>query len=86
LAAKTGLDEKKLNDFGANMEGVENMLRAFEETRSIERVIFASSLLVCGMGYIPKHDTDYQPTTLCNIVLPAFYNHRFVHTVSPFLK
>ncbi len=64
LAAKTGLDEKRLSDFAANMEGVENMLRAFEETPSVERVIFTSSLLVCQMGYIPKHDTDYQPTTL----------------------
>lgn len=64
LAAKTGLDEKKLSDFAANMEGVENMLRAFEETPSVERVIFTSSLLVCRMGYVPKHDTDYQPTTL----------------------
>ncbi|MDP8257948.1 MAG: NAD(P)-dependent oxidoreductase [Candidatus Aadella gelida] len=64
LAAKTGLDEKKLSDFAANMEGVKNMLRAFEETPSVERVIFTSSLLVCRMGYVPKYDTDYQPTTL----------------------
>ena len=64
LAAKTGLDEKKLSDFAANIEGVENMLLAFEETPSVERVLFASSLLVCKMGYVPKHDTDYQPTTL----------------------
>jgi len=64
LAAKTGLDEKKLSDFAANMKGVENILRAFEKTPSIERVVFTSSLLVCRMGYVPKHDTNYQPTTL----------------------
>lgn len=64
LAAKTGLNEKKLSDFAANMEGVENLLLALREVRSVERVIFTSSLLVCRMGYIPKHDTDYQPTTL----------------------
>jgi len=64
LAAKTGLDEKKLSDFAANMEGVENLLQAVKETPSVERVIFTSSLLVCKMGYVPKHDTDYQPTTL----------------------
>lgn len=29
----------------------------------VERVVFTSSLLVCKMGYIPKHDTDYIPTT-----------------------
>ena len=64
LAAKTGLDEKKLSDFAANMEGVENLLFALEEVPSVERVIFTSSLLVCKMGYVPEHDTDYQPTTL----------------------
>ena len=64
LAAKTGLDEKELSDFAANTDGVENLLQALEETPSVERVIFTSSLLVCRMGYVPKHDTDYQPTTL----------------------
>jgi len=46
------------------MEGVENLLLALEEVPSVKRVIFTSSLLVCKMGYVPKHDTDYQPTTL----------------------
>ncbi|HHT9158535.1 MAG: hypothetical protein A2047_01095 [Omnitrophica bacterium GWA2_41_15] len=63
LAAKTGVDEKRLNAFAANMEGVENLLSAFKEVSSVERVIFTSSLLVCKMGYVPKHDTDYQPST-----------------------
>ena len=43
LAAKTGLDEKKLSDFAANMEGVENLLLALKEAPSVERVIFTSS-------------------------------------------
>ncbi len=64
LAAKTGLDEKLLSDFAANIEGVESLVRILRETPSVERVIFTSSLLVCRMGYVPKHDTDYQPTTL----------------------
>ena len=64
LAAKTGLDEKKLSDFAANMNGVGNLLSVLEKVPSVERVIFTSSLLVCRMGYVPKHDTDYQPTTL----------------------
>lgn len=64
LAAKTGLDEKKLSDFATNMEGVKNLLLALEKVPSVERAVFASSLLVCRMGYVPKHDTDYQPTIL----------------------
>jgi len=63
LAAKTGVDEKRLSDFAANIEGVENLLSAFKENSSLERVIFTSSLLVCRMGYTPKHDTDYKPST-----------------------
>ncbi len=64
LAAKTGLDNKQLSDFAANIEGVENLLKIFRETPSIKHAIFTSSLLVCKMGYIPKTDTDYKPITL----------------------
>lgn len=64
LAAKTGLDEKKLSDFAANMEGVENLLLAIGKAPTVEHVIFTSSLLVCRMGYVPKNDTDYQPASL----------------------
>lgn len=64
LAAKTGLDEKQLNEFAANIDGVENMVRILKEVSSLERAIFASSLLVCKMGYVPKDDNEYKPTTL----------------------
>ncbi len=64
LAAKCSMDEPSLSVFAANMEGVENMISALKETPSVERVIFTSTLLVCRMGYMPKHDTDYKPSTL----------------------
>lgn len=64
LAAKTGLDEKSLSDFATNIEGVENLVQVLRETPSVERAIFTSSLLVCKMGYVPKEDTEYKPTTL----------------------
>jgi len=63
LAAKTGTDLKKLSDFAANIEGVENLFSAFKGISSLERVVFTSSLLVCKMGYTPKYDTDYKPST-----------------------
>ena len=63
LAAKTGVDEKKLSDFKSNTQGVENLLSVFKEISCLERVIFTSSLLVCRMGYVPKDDTDYNPST-----------------------
>lgn len=64
LAAKTGLDEKQLSEFTVNIDGVESLVRILRETPSVERVIFTSSLLVCKMGYVPKDDSEYKPTTL----------------------
>ena len=64
LAAKTGTNEKKMSNFAANIKGVENLLLIFKELSCLQRVIFTSSLLVCKIGYIPKSDTDYKPSTL----------------------
>jgi nucleoside-diphosphate-sugar epimerase len=64
LAAKTGLDEKLLSDFAANIDGVESLVRILKGVPSLERAIFTSSLLVCKMGYVPKDDNEYKPTTL----------------------
>ncbi len=63
LAAKTGVHQTDIKEFSANFEGVENLISAVEGSASVERVIFTSSLLVCKMGYIPKNDTDYMPST-----------------------
>ncbi|MFH0947881.1 MAG: NAD(P)-dependent oxidoreductase [Elusimicrobiota bacterium] len=58
------MDEKLLSDFAANINGVESIVRILREVPSVERAIFTSSLLVCKMGYIPKDDSEYNPTTL----------------------
>ena len=64
LAAKTGAHSiTDLQEFKPNMDGVKNIINACISTDSVEHVIFTSSLLVCKMGYIPKHDTDYMPST-----------------------
>jgi GlcNAc-P-P-Und epimerase len=63
LAAETGVDKKLLKDFATNIDGVENLISALSKIDTIQRVIFTSSLLVCKMGYVPDHDTDYQPST-----------------------
>lgn len=64
LAAKTGLDEKLLSNFAANIDGVESLVQILKGVPSLERAIFTSSLLVCKMGYVPKDDSEYKPTTL----------------------
>jgi nucleoside-diphosphate-sugar epimerase len=63
LAARTDLRGKSVSDYGANTVGTENVIRAVNEQRSIERVVFASTRLVCRIGYVPRSDTDYAATT-----------------------
>ncbi|MEO7361470.1 MAG: NAD(P)-dependent oxidoreductase [Gemmatimonadaceae bacterium] len=65
LAARTDLNETRdIAGYSANTEGVTNLLAAVAATPSVDRVICTSSQLVCRMGYTPKHDEDYQPTTI----------------------
>lgn len=65
LAAKTVLDERTtLDHYAANIQGVQNVIDAVLAAGCVERTFFASSRLVCRLGYVPKDDTDYQPSTL----------------------
>jgi len=64
LGARTDLDGKSLDDYAANIAGVENIVAAVAETASVKRAIFASTKLVCAGGYHPKSDVDYCPDTL----------------------
>jgi nucleoside-diphosphate-sugar epimerase len=68
FGARTDLDEKdNLTGYASNIEGVCNVVDAIRATSSIKRVIFASSQLVCYLGYRPKNEYDYRPTTLYGI-------------------
>ena len=65
LAAQTEpLNEKKAQSYAANIVGVENLVGAIRITKTVKRAIFTSTQLVCRVGYVPKSDTDYAPTTL----------------------
>lgn len=64
LAARTDLDGLTLQDYQSNTSGVKNVIEASISCTSIKRVIFASSRLVCRIGYLPASDIDYCPTTL----------------------
>jgi len=63
MGARTDLLGKTLADYDANTEGVKHMIDVCKQTPSVQRVIFASSRLVCEIGYRPKSDHDYCPTT-----------------------
>jgi GlcNAc-P-P-Und epimerase len=65
LAARTDLEETRdLSGYAANIEGVRNLVGSIAATPSIRRAIYTSSQLVCPVGYTPRHETDYCPTTL----------------------
>lgn len=64
MAARTDLDGGTLQDYKANTDGVRSMIDAASDLSSLDRVIFASSMLVCPLGYQPQGEQDYCPTTL----------------------
>ena len=64
LAATTGMDVHDFSFFDANTKGVENLVKATENISSLERIVFASSLLVCPNGYVPESDTEFNPPNL----------------------
>lgn len=65
LAARTDLRETKdINGYKVNYRGAENIIEASKENKHLKRIIFASTMLVCEIGYIPKSYDDYKPTTL----------------------
>jgi len=62
LAARTDLNGASVADYPANTTGVQNLINA-AATAGVRRVLFASSRLVCRIGYQPSSPTDYLPTT-----------------------
>jgi len=63
MGARTDLDGRSVEDYAANTVGVGNLIDALEDATSLRRVIFASSRLVCRIGYAPRDEFDYCPTT-----------------------
>ena len=65
LAARTDLEESRhIEGYAANVAGVANVIEAVRRAGSVERTIFASSRLVFEIGYTPKSEVDYKPSTL----------------------
>jgi len=63
LAARTDLGGTTANDYAVNPVGTANLLAVLDDIAELQRVVVASSLLVCRNGYLPTSDIDYCPTT-----------------------
>lgn len=64
LAARTdlGLDDT-IEGFSANTVGVRNVVDLCVELPECQRAVFASTIIVCKPGHMPKSDTEFCPTT-----------------------
>lgn len=61
MAARTDLHGTVLDDYTANTDGLNAVLRALISVDSVERVIFASSRMVCQIAHRPTSDREYSP-------------------------
>lgn len=64
LAARTDLQGKTISDYRVNFTGVENIVNAANVQKSVSRLIFTSSLLVCELSHIPSSDVEFTPDTI----------------------
>jgi nucleoside-diphosphate-sugar epimerase len=64
LAARTDLNGSSLNDYSANTLGVENLMKLAKNLQSLKKILITSSMLVCELGYQPKDEFDFNPSTI----------------------
>jgi nucleoside-diphosphate-sugar epimerase len=63
LAARTDLLGSGIDDYAANTAGTAALIEVVAARPQIRRTLFASSMLVCRLGYLPQSVTDYAPST-----------------------
>jgi nucleoside-diphosphate-sugar epimerase len=64
LAARTDLNGVTLENYNSNIVGVKNLLTISNELKSLKKILITSSMLVCKVGYCPKNQFDFCPTTV----------------------
>ena len=62
MAARTDL-YGSTEDYATNTVGVSNLIASLRQGAAPRLVIFASSMLVCQLGYVPTHELDFCPIT-----------------------
>lgn len=63
MGARTDLRGETPSEYRANTTGVENVVRILRDQIGLRLAVFASSMLVCRIGYRPKDEFDYCPST-----------------------
>lgn len=63
LAARTDLDGRTLEDYDANITGVENILKIVHKLPNLKKIIITSSKFVTRNGYRIKNQHDFCPHT-----------------------
>jgi nucleoside-diphosphate-sugar epimerase len=63
MAARTDLHGRGIEDYPVNTIGVSNLVECLRRHVCPRLVIFASSMLVCRLGYLPKGELDFCPNT-----------------------
>jgi GlcNAc-P-P-Und epimerase len=64
MAARTDIiNGASVDDYAVNTKGVKNLIEAIKKINSVQCVIFASSMLVCRIGFSPSSETEYCPST-----------------------
>jgi len=62
LAARTDLLETRdIRGYAANYDGTRYLIDACTSCKRLKRAVFASSRMVCRIGYTPRDETDYLP-------------------------
>jgi len=62
LAARTDLLETRdIRGYAANYDGTRYLIDACTSCKRLKRAVFASSRMVCRIGYTPRDETDYCP-------------------------
>jgi nucleoside-diphosphate-sugar epimerase len=63
MGARTDLNGQTVGEYAANTVGVSNLIEVLRKLSTIKFVVFASSMLVCRIGYKPQSEYDYAPST-----------------------
>ena len=64
LAARTDLDGKTIDNYSANVVGVENLMKILHKLPNLKKAIITSSKFVTRNGYQIKNQFDYCPHTV----------------------